>query len=156
VTGSAPPLGSPPAIIVVPADQAASTVRRVTSGLEPILVPGWVPAGMLAHVRPESDGGYALEYLGSGDQRRILLAICVCMAGLPSDHSSQSQVQFRGVSAFHQVGDTRVPGGDRLLQWREPDMRSTVLPPYPPGIEYELLTQGLSEADFWSVANSLS
>ena len=67
---------------------------------------------------------------------------------------SQTYRQFRGVMAEYTVYDTTAPMSQRYLLWQEP---GTWAQPHVglPGIEYYLGASGLTEPEFFRVADSL-
>src|SRR5260370_28267636 len=64
----------------------------------------------------------------------------------PASHGRRTAQQFRGVTATYQV-DSAAPAASRWLFWNEPGSGQP--------IAYSLLADGLSESDFWQVANSI-
>jgi hypothetical protein len=58
---------------------------------------------------------------------------------------------YRGVRADYQVDDATVPTSHRGLMWNEP---GTAIGGQP-GVPYFLTTDGLTETEFWTIANSI-
>jgi hypothetical protein len=160
-TGSAPPTPTPkgiliptPTVLPPSADPAAAIRETVTAG-DPRLLPTYVPSGMSAAVSV-SPISYTLSYTDDQHTRDFRLAVNVGANPPPltGPNGSQSHPQFRGVRALYTVYDTTAPLSQRYLLWQEPGTWSQPLIGLP-GIEYFLSASGLTEAEFFRVADSL-
>jgi hypothetical protein len=98
----------------------------------------------------DDSGGFSVVYLAA-DGRRIVFGIVVPNLGPGSANARQSEPVFRGVRAGYQVDDATVPTSSRSLMWNEP---GTPLGGQS-GVPYFLTTAGLTETEFWTMANSI-
>jgi hypothetical protein len=130
-------------------DQAAQDIRQTVNDVQPVLLPIAIPSGFQAQLYDDS-GGFSVVYLAA-DGRKIVFAIVVPNAGPGSANVRQSQPVYRGVRADYQVDDPTVPTSQRWLTWIEPGS------PYGgmPGLPYFLRTEGFTETEFWTIANSI-
>ncbi|HEX3629449.1 MAG TPA: DUF4232 domain-containing protein, partial [Candidatus Dormibacteraeota bacterium] len=93
---------------------------------------------------------FSLDYVGPNGQK-ISFAIVVANPGPGTPNVRQSSPTFRGVRAEYQVDDATVPTSHRWLMWNEPGTSVGGQP----GLSYFLATEGLTESEFWSIANSI-
>ena len=143
-------------------DQAAAAVRAQVTGAHPVLLPAAVPAGWDAtvYVNP---GGFTVRYQSDLRDRSIEFGITVANPPPGGVNQKTFAVKFRHSLALkyrpagyaeYFVYDSTVPTSNRWLMWIEPGTMAD--PPLAgPGVPYFLFTQGLTEAEFWAVANSL-
>jgi hypothetical protein len=129
-------------------DQAAQDVRQIVT-VQPVLLPSAIPSGFHAELYDDA-GSFSVMYV-AGDGRIISFAIVVANPPPGNAHVRQSQPKFRGVRSDYQVDDATVPTSHRWLMWNEP---GTPLSGQP-GVPYFLATEGFTEAEFWTVANSI-
>jgi hypothetical protein len=130
-------------------DQAAQDVRQTVTEPNPVLLPRTIPAGFHGELYDDA-GSFSVTYAG-GDGRFIQFSIVVANLEPISPTGRQFQPAFRGVRADYQVNNTIVPSAQRSLVWNEPGT------PYDgmPGVPYVLRTDGFTEAEFWTIANSI-
>jgi hypothetical protein len=130
-------------------DQAAQDVRQTVTEPNPVLLPRTIPAGFHGELYDDA-GSFSVTYAG-GDGRFIQFSIVVPNLEPISPNGRQFQPAFRGVRADYQVNNTIVPSAQRSLVWNEPGT------PYDgmPGVPYVLRTDGFTEAEFWTIANSI-
>jgi hypothetical protein len=130
-------------------DQAAQDVRQAVTNPNPVLLPRAVPSGFHAQLYDDA-GSFSVTYAG-GDGRFIQFSIVVSNLPPISPAGRQLQPAFRGVRADYQVDNTIVPSAQRWLMWNEPGT------PYDgmPGVPYLLRTDGFTESEFWTIANSI-
>jgi hypothetical protein len=64
-------------------------------------------------------------------------------------------VRFRGVLATYDVGDATVSLSQRSLEWTQPGTGPATAWLKSGGLPYFLSADGLTDAEFWQVANSL-
>lgn len=151
-TPTAPtPAPTPPAVSVA---EAAALIGRTVTGSRPVLVPKAIPAGYSARVTVSADD-FRVDYTSADDAGHIFFEIGVAQPAPPQPGGTQSQVRFRGVRALYQVDNQSPPTARRFIDWGEPGTASPNLqikPEY--GVPYFLSTDGLTEAEFWQVANS--
>ncbi|HEY4026155.1 MAG TPA: hypothetical protein VGO86_06965 [Candidatus Dormibacteraeota bacterium] len=146
---------SPGPVVTQPAGVAAVVGSTVTAG-NPRLLPAHLPAGMSATVRA-SQATYTVTYTDDLHTREIDLAVAA--GGNPPPYvgnGSTTYIQFRGARTSYVVYDTTAPMSKRYLLWLEPGAWSRMPSESPqPGIEYFLVASGLTEPEFFQVANSL-
>jgi hypothetical protein len=93
-------------------------------------------------------------YLSSDGARTVEFAIVVPNPPPPGPNGLQAHPTFhRDIHALYQVDDKTQPMGYRWLMWNEPGTWTE--PNGLPGVPYFLTTKGLTDADFWAIANSL-
>lgn len=81
------------------------------------------------------------------------LSIVVANLPLPGANTVQTYPGFRGDSrSLYQVADGRDPVSERWLTWTEPGTWSQR---GPNGVPHLLSTTGVTDAEFWQLANSL-
>ena len=130
-------------------DQAAQDVRQTVTDVHPVLLPSAIPSGFQAQLYDDK-GFFSVVYLAA-DGRKIVFAIVIPNAGPGSANGRQSQPVYRGVRADYQVDDQTVPTSQRWLTWIEPGSPYGGLP----GLPYFLRTEGFTETEFWTIANSI-
>jgi hypothetical protein len=130
-------------------DQAAQDVRKTVTNPNPVLLPRAVPSGFHAQLYDDA-GSFSVTYAG-GDGRFIQFSIVVSNLPPISPTGRQLRPAFRGVRADYQVDNTIVPSAQRWLMWNEPGTPYDGLP----GVPYLLRTDGFTEAEFWTIANSI-
>ena len=150
------PAGAPIASMSVTG--AHAYVRAQVTASAPVLLPdpSTLPAGVKADVMSRPDS-FSITY---SDERgvRIFLGIVASNPG-PTDPGPQRTLAFRSdPNALAHIDDASLPD-HRFLRWREPatkvapgtsqyDARAGVLP-------YILTSDGVDDAAFWRLANSL-
>jgi hypothetical protein len=135
-----------------PAD-AEATIRKTVDSVHPVLIPGWLPAGLEAQVTAHS-GGYDVAYVSDQREKRIYFGVVVANPPPGSDKSVTRNVKFRGVTASYRITDGTAPLSQRSLMWNEPGTMPNS-PIKASGIPYFLSSDGLTDQEFWQVANSL-
>lgn len=97
---------------------------------------------------------FTVMYTSPDGAQSISFAIVVPNPPPAGPNGSQSEPNFHGDKhSLYQVNDKTVPTSDRWLTWNEPG--SWTLPDGLLGVPYFLYTTGLTDAQFWAVANSL-
>lgn len=147
--------------------QAAAFIRRTVTSTSPVLLPTWLPNGMDAVVDATPDY-FTVTY--RSDQRDKEIDFAIAVANPPpatGPHASSTRIKFRKALApkYGQAGyvdyvvyDTTNPQSQRYLLWTEPGTmsRSAVGEGFGgPGVPYFLSTTGLTDQEFWQIANSL-
>jgi hypothetical protein len=101
-----------------------------------------------------SSSFFTVTYKSSDGKQEVDFAIIVPNPGLPGPNGSQVNPKFHGDKySLYQVQDTTQPTSPRFLMWNEPGTWTE--PNGLPGVPYFLATTGLTEAEFWSTANTL-
>jgi hypothetical protein len=131
------------------ADQAAQDVRQTVTDVTPVLLPSAIPSGFQAQLYDDS-AGFSAVYVAA-DGRKITFSIVVPNPPPGTPNVRQSQPMFRGVRADYQVDDATVPTSPRWLIWNEP---GTPIGGQP-GVPYFFTTEGFTESEFWTIANSI-
>jgi len=116
------------------------------------LLPAYLPSGMTATVRTYQNA-YAVTYTDDLHTRVVDLSVNTGFnpALLSGDRWSQSYQQFRGVRTLYTVYDTTAPLSQRYLLWPSEKGIATG----PAGPVYFLGATGLTEVEFFRIANSL-
>jgi hypothetical protein len=152
-TPTAPTPAPTPRILSV--DEAAALIGRTVTGSRPVLLPKAIPAGYTAQVTVSADD-FMVTYASVDGSRHIFFELGVAQPAPPQPDGTQSYPRFRGVTALYQVDSQSPPTSRRFIDWGEPGTASPNLqikPEY--GVPYFLSTEGLAEAEFWQIANSL-
>jgi hypothetical protein len=123
-----------------PSEVGPALQRTVTSG-QPLLLPQAITGDYQAQVVVDTTG-FAVDYLSSTHHAAVELASSRVALPSPGPHGSRKAVSFRNGLATYQVDDA-TKTAPRWLQWTESSQ------------PYSLAADGLSEAEFWQVANSL-
>jgi hypothetical protein len=144
-------------------DQAAATVRATVKNTTPVLLPTVLPGGPYdAHVVATVDD-FNIQY--QSDLRDKIITFGIMAANPPPGgaHPSDTRVRFRNAVALkygtngyaeYYVYDTTSPTSQRWLMWLEPGS-STNSMDFNGGVYYYLSSSGLTDQEFWQVANSL-
>ena len=132
---------------------AEIAVRYTVTATKPVLMPGWLPAGLEAQVNANADF-FSIEYQSDQRDKSISFGILVGQPPPGDTHSQESTVKFRGGTADYFVYDTSSPLSQRWLEWNGP---GTMANPQTkaPGVPYFLSSDGLTDQEFWQIANSL-
>ncbi|HYW22664.1 MAG TPA: hypothetical protein VE953_00785 [Terriglobales bacterium] len=148
----------PTPIVTDPGGVAAAIAGLVIPGGERLL-PADVPPGMSASVRThKADRGYPMDsyvvtYTDDLHTREITLSVDAGANPPPATdpNHSQSYIQFRGVRTLYTIFDTTAPTSQRYLLWPDEKGISTG----PRGPDYFIGASGLTEVEFFRIANSL-
>ena len=144
-------------------EQAAAMIRATVTNTHPVLLPSVLPRGPYDALVSAGADDFNIRYRSDLRDRTISFGILVANPP-PGGASSQSRsVKFRnalgtkGTSAGYAeyvVYDATVSLSNRYLEWMEP---GTMANPQlaGPGIPYLLATTGLTDQEFWQIANSL-
>jgi hypothetical protein len=146
--GTMPPV-SPPAGTFGPETPgaAAAFIRQTVKTACAVLLPTSLPAGMEASGLATADF-FSVDYRSDQRDRTISLAAAVANPPPGDDRSSDRHVAFRGGTGEYFVYDAGAPRSDRWLMW-------SVGFPKTDGCPYFLSASGLTDSEFWQVANSL-
>ena len=150
-------------LIPMSPDQAASLVRATVTSTRPVLLPAVLPGGPYdARVSATADD-FNIEYRSDLRDKTISFGIVVPNPPPGGPNAQTMSVKFRNAVALkfgpagyaeYRVYDSTAPLSARYLMWMEPG--TTTNPQLAgPGVPYFLATTGLTEAEFWQVANSL-
>jgi len=131
-------------------DQAAQDIRQTVIDVQPVLLPTAIPAGFQARLY-DDPSSFSVDYLAPGG-RKISFAIVVPNPPPGTSNVRQSRPIYRGVRADYQVDDATLTTSHRWLIWNEP---GTAVGGQP-GPPYFLSTEGLTESEFWNIANSIA
>ena len=151
------PKGIPiPTTTVVATDDPAAVIKSTVTAGDPRLLPSYVPAGMSSSSVRVSSGSYTVSYTDDQHTRNLTLAVNVGANPPPvtGTHGRETEPQFRGVKATYVVYDTTAATSQRYLTWQEPGTWSQKIITLP-GIEYFLSASGLTEVEFFRVADSM-
>lgn len=133
---------------------SSSLIRTTVTGAHPVLLPTAIPANWSAVVTNLSSSFFTVVYTSPDGTKEVDLAIVVPNPGPPGRYGSQSNPKFHGDRrSLYQVEDTTKRTSPRFLIWNEPGTWSQ--PNGLPGVPYMLSTTGLTDAQFWAIANSL-
>jgi hypothetical protein len=146
------------------ADQAAAIVRASVTNTHPVLLPNSFPGAPydVRMVHADADG-FDITYEGDLRDKSISFGVVVANPPPGPSNASETWVKFRNAVAVkgqakgyadYFVYDPTSPLSQRWLMWIEP---GTIVNPMAKaqGVPYFLSTDGLTDAEFWQVANSL-
>jgi hypothetical protein len=134
---------------------AAHTLIRATiTGANPLVLPTTIPADWSATVTNLSSSFFTVTYTSPDAGKSVMFAIQVPNPPPPGPQGSQVHPRFHGdTNSLYQVDDVSVSTGHRWLIWNEPGTWTE--PNALPGVPYFLVTDGLTDQEFWAIANSL-
>jgi hypothetical protein len=133
---------------------AEQIIRASVTNTHPVLLPQTLPGVFEAQpsVSPDS---FAVLYQSDLRDKEISMGTMVANPPPATDpHARLITFKFRGVTAQYQVYDTSSSRSMRWLMWNEPGTMTNSLSKAP-GVPYFLSTGGLTDQEFWQVANSL-
>jgi hypothetical protein len=155
---SAPPLSPGPTPAVMTPTDAATTVRASVTSISPVLLP---TAGVGSNWRAQVTTGlmgrdyFSVTYTDPSGSRAVTVAAAQANLPLPTARGTQSHPAFHGDQrSLYQVSDSSDPRSARILMWREPGTSPHPDPSYP-GVDYFVAATGLTDDEFWQLANSL-
>jgi hypothetical protein len=149
---STPPANSP-TTTMSPA-LADTYIRKWVTTARPVLLPSQLPAGFVeASVSPGADS-FTVEYRTDQRDKSIYFGIVVANPPPGTKQTVTQALKFRGVTAQYQVYDPASPLSRRWLMWNEPGTMATQMTKAA-GVPYFLSTDGLTDQEFWQLANSL-
>jgi len=125
--------------------EAAAWIGHTVATLDPVLLPSAIADDYQAEFLADQ-GSFSVEYASRTRHATVELASSQPVMPDPASQGHRTARQFRGVTATYQV-DSAAPAASRWLFWNE---RGSSQP-----IAYSLIADGLSESDFWQVANSI-
>lgn len=128
----------------------------------PAFLPSGGPFDAFVSVTPDD---FNIRY--ESDQRDKTITFGIVVANPPPGtgaHASDARVKFRNAIglkyspngyAEYFVYDTTDPLSQRWLMWNEPGTMTASLPTGNNMVPYFLSAEGLTNAEFWQIANSL-
>jgi hypothetical protein len=143
-------------------DAAKAFIRQTMTATTPALFPKSLPPGMEATVTATTDT-FNLDLYTDQYDKHIFLGTIAAQPPPGDSSSSDTRVKFRNALAMkyqspgaaeYFVYDASAPRSDRWLMWIEPGTMS-VQGSTSPGVSYFLSASGLTDQEFWQVANSL-
>lgn len=162
VVPSPAPSGAPTTVTALSPAAAAALIHKTVTSTSPVLLPASLPPGMDANVAVSPEY-FSVTYRTDQRDKEIGLVTDVGNPGPGSAASSDRSVPFRhamalkyrpGGYAEYFVYDPTDPTSNRWLMWIEPGTMSVGGTPQS-GVPYFLFARGLTDAEFWQVANSL-
>jgi hypothetical protein len=139
--------------------EVAAAVRAGTTGIDPRLVPTYVPEGMFASLVATAGGGLSINYSDDTHQRTMLLAVIVANPPPAGSNGRYSTITFRGQSASYSVFDVDNPVAQRNLMWGEPGTYTgsqlTGAQVTRQGVPYFASSSGITEQEFFKILDSL-
>lgn len=133
-------------------NDAAQVIRTTVTGARPLLIPNAIADDWKAEVTA-SASAFTATYRSPDGAKAVTLAIAAGNPPLPTAQTTQTHPSFHGdANSLYQVMDGTVARSDRQLLWIETGTWSV---PGPKGVPYCLTANGLTDAEFWQIANSL-
>lgn len=132
--------------------QAARVIGMSVTGARPLLIPSGIPDEWMAAIRSDASA-FSVTYTDPNSAKTITLSIALAGRPLPSGASSQSAPNFHGDAAsLYHIAVATDPRSGRWLIWTEDGTWSA---PGSRGVPYVLSATGLTDMEFWRIANSL-
>jgi hypothetical protein len=135
--------------------EATAAIRTALQGTHPVLLPSWLPADVVEAQVSASEGGFGVKYVSDNRDKLVLLGIVVPNPPPGGPNERSTQVRLLGVPATYFVYDATVPLSQRYLMWTQPGTGPAAGQLKGGGLPYFLSADGLTDAEFWQVANSL-
>jgi hypothetical protein len=124
---------------------------------DPILFPANLPEDVRPYLNCGGGNTCGLEFKNENGERWVRFGIVIPNPPPVTGNRMREERDFRNVKAMYDIFDTTQPTSPRGLIWEEPGRFR--LPdsegPGMPYVPYVLATQGLTEEEFWLVANGL-
>lgn len=161
--GTVPPAPTPSGQFGPTTPAAAEAfIRQMVKSSSPVLLPAWLPDGLEAQVEASADD-FTVTYRSDQRDKQIYFGIVVANPPPGGRNPKDVRLKFRNAlapkygqpgDADYHVYDTTMPTSQRWLEWREP---GTMANPQTAdgGVPYFLSAAGLTDQEFWQVANSL-
>lgn len=132
-------------------DQAARVIRMSVTTARPLLIATGIPEDWTADVHADANT-FTVTYHDPSRTKSATLAIVLANIPLPGVGSRQSAPAFHGDrGSLYQVAVDANPRSERWLVWTESG--TSALPS--PGVPYLLSATGLTDMEFWRLADSL-
>jgi hypothetical protein len=136
-----------------PADAEVS-IRKTVTTAHPVLLPSRLPNAIVDAAVSAGADGFSVVYRSDQRDKSISLGIVAANPPPGTEQTVTRAVKFHGVTAQYQDYDPASPLSRRWLMWNEPGtMAEQVMKVN--GVPYFLSTDGLTDQEFWEVANSL-
>ena len=132
--------------------EAVAQIRQLTA--TPILFPSALPDDLRPRRECSPKGGCSIVFCSPACQRRIILEVMIANPAPVGSNSVQATKPFRTVQALYGIDDQTLPRSRRWLMWDEPG-NSTLAGESRQHVPYFLSTNGMTEDEFWQIANSL-
>lgn len=160
---NANPIAAPTPLLtpaILPPDQLAAVLIPRVRGARPLLLPAGISSRWAVEATLESLSGsdFRVTYTRRAEPAaRLSLSIALANPPLPEPGiTSQDHPAFRrDPAAFYQVMDPVDPDSPRQLMWKEPGRWAPADSPEQTWTPYYLTATGLTDDEFWSIANSL-
>jgi hypothetical protein len=136
-----------------PADAAVS-IRKTVTTAHPVLLPSRLPNAIVDAAVSAGSDGFSVVYRSDQREKSFVLGIMVANPPPGTENVLNRRVSFRGVTAVYQVNDRTSELSQRWIMWNEPGTMAEQMTKAP-GVPYFLSADGLTDAEFWEVANSL-
>lgn len=134
---------------------AVAKIRAVVSTTRPLLLPSWLPPDLTEAQVIATGDGFTVYYVNDTRDKQVSLGLVVPQYGPGGPNARSSQVRVLGVPARYVVSDATVPLSGRSLEWAQPGRGPAAAQLKSGGLPYLLGAEGLTDAEFWQVANSL-
>ena len=133
---------------------ANSLIRMKVTGAHPLTLPTAIPAGWRARINTLTSSFFNVTYVSPDGSRTVEFAIEVPNPPPPGPLGTQAFPKFHGDRlSLYQVADKTQLTSERWLIWNE---RGTWAEPNGlPGVPYFIFSTGLTNAEFWTITNSV-
>jgi len=127
-------------------------LQRTVTGVDPIVVPTAVPSDWYVHTVAEANS-FSVSWIGPHGEKLVLSVVVPNPPPVgPEGHESSPNFRGDAASVYFDYGQTNPAARERILLWTEPghwavEQRG--------GVPYELSSQGIDEATFLAIADSL-
>ncbi len=134
------------------AGQAANTIKATVAQVEPLLLPTAIPAGSDAYLAADRSR-FHVTFVGKAAGQRLFVSVGTSDPPPLGPNSAVSTTPFRKTLARYAVDEPSLAGSYRSLTWIEPG--SWIGQANVQGVPYFLSATGMTDAQFWQLANSI-
>ena len=134
--------------------QAADLIARTVTGSRPLLFPNAIPDGWTGEASFPDHSDFFVRFASPDGSKMLSFALIAANGREPEAHTVQTEPKFHNdARSLYQVQDSTDPTSFRWLQWDEPGLYGANASS--PTVPYYLDASGLTDAEFWAIANSL-
>jgi hypothetical protein len=132
--------------------QAANAIKATVAQADPLLLPAAIPPGSDADLAADSSR-FNVTYVSKAAGQRVFVSLGTTDLPPLGPHSAVSTVPFRKTVARYGVDDPSLAGSYRSFMWTEPGTWTGQADVQ--GVPYFLSATGMTDAQFWQLANSV-
>jgi hypothetical protein len=150
--GPAEPKTTPRTVSGLTPEETAQLIRESVTDARPILLPTTIPADWKAQVSVAA-ASFTSTFKSPDGTKTVTLAIAAANPAVPGPTTTQAYPRYHGdATSMYQVGDSADAKSGRILVWLE---QGTWSGSGRPEVPYMLSSDGLTDAEFWHIAEGL-